>query len=357
MIFDKNQMFARLASMTLLFVACAPPKSESEVRYSVISDATENSMLIDIDRTGEVPICVVPRVPGAVKDTITQEDIDSRIAQVRQHAEDAALRWLGFLKENRFWRQKNPRPLFFDSREECEQRKGIIIETDVGPARSRQLSNGTSDPDCLDFYFKKPDERMCRAYMDIEKRTIYLASDGWHGGLRVIAHELGHVFGLGDVYDEVGYQTGFGNRNANSIMEYSGNFTEDDALGINGVWSLIKFGVACRGATQRRVDVTAGSEESPDAPSIFCATTNTVAPLLDDTGRSSCPKASPDGNRYWLSPLQICIEMGDQFPLKCPTDRPDYDRKKGVCCPKGEVFDPGLMKCDLKSAVEARYRP
>jgi hypothetical protein len=162
----------------------------------------------------------------------------------------------------------------------------------------------------------------------------------------VITHELGHIFGLGDIYDEKGYQTGFEDRNDGSIMGSDNQFCKDDALGINGVWSMLNGGVACVGGTAANANVNEGYNVK--FRSLHCAS-KSVPPKIVEQGKSLCPQG------FQMSPLQICVEYGWGEKIVCPSEIPDYDLNWGVCCPAGKSFDTGIMACEFREVMARKY--
>ncbi len=218
----------------------------------------------------------------------------------------------------------------------------------MGEARYQYTAEGTVSPDCIGEYFREPDGRLCRAYAHTEKREINIASAGKSGDVLVITHELGHIFGLGDIYDEERYQTGFEDKNDGSIMSGLRQFCKDDALGINGVWSLLKGGTACVGGTSANASVNENYINS--LRSLHCAS-KTLPAKIDATGKSICPRG------FKMSPLQICVEDGWGKKLECPPELPAYDVKMGVCCPTGKAFDTGIMACESKEVMARKYPP
>jgi hypothetical protein len=328
---------AFLFMVMCIFVACKGVVGDSDVKYSVMPYAEKTSLLVDIDQTNEIHICVKERVPTFVKALgISQRDIEGRLFEVSDYAQSAVRTWLSFLNENKFWRRKDPKIHVYMGSAECASMpsSGVEIETDVGPARN---ASG-NEPDC-GFYFKEPDGRVCRAHAIPAQRKVRIASAGWHGANSTIAHEFGHIFGLGDVYDAPNYQEGFAKKNEASLMGGSPAFHVDDYLGINGVWSYIKFGVACR----------QGMPMNPEVKSIFgslhCATERNRAPQRNSKGDLACEPG------FWLSPLQVCIAGVAGATPTCPAHLPQFDYSVGVCCPDSQFFNPAIMACSHRPQI------
>jgi hypothetical protein len=60
----------------------------------------------------------------------------------------------------------------------------------------------------------------------------------------VIKHEIGHLLGLADIYEEAGYQSGIGvEYHPQSIMKGGTTTSYDDALGLVAVWTFLQKGV------------------------------------------------------------------------------------------------------------------
>jgi hypothetical protein len=334
--------FLMVACVVFVSGGCRIPNGKSDVKYGVIRDSDKVSMLVDIDRTGEMPICILARIPTAVKSLgISETAISKRIAEVREFAETSAKTWLGFLSNNPSWHRKDVRIKFYLGEKECQQKPwwALTIFTDVGPARSHLVPGKDLDPDCVNFVFKEPDGRQCLPESNPNTRSLSLASAGYSGGLRSVAHELGHIFGLADTYDQKDYQEGFYARNEASIMGKSENFHVDDSTGINGIWSYINGGLPCIEESVLNKDAKGRFG------ALHCATKRNRVPKKDRDGKLSCDKG------YRLSRVQICIAGFDEGTFKpptCPSNMPDYDTTYGVCCPAGQGFDLSQMGCAAK---------
>jgi hypothetical protein len=120
-------------------------------------------------------------------------------------------------------------------------------------------------------------------------------------------------------------------------------FHIDDYLGINGVWSYIKFGVACGDITQMNAAVRGV------IGNLHCATTRNQAVKYDGNGKAFCDSG------YLLSTAQVCMAgMGtNEYQLpSCPTNLPAFDIATGMCCAKGERFNTATMSCVASEALK-----
>lgn len=329
-----------LALSLVLNLSCMKEGTSSEVNYAVNESANKVSLLRDVDSKNLISVCIQERIPTFVKaQGITDADIAKRLNEVQASTDSALKTWLSFLQFNQFWRRNNVNIVYYMGANQCKNKPSdaITIETDVGVSANLR---------CAGFYLPEPDGRLCRAHAYPLQRQIKLASSGWHGGERVVAHELGHIFGLGDVYDEDGRQTGVETMNENSIMGRSSFFTADDMLGINGVWSYVKFGVTCRNVT----------EMNTDFKSIYgimhCTVKENLPVTIASDGKANCPVG------YKLSSGQYCIADFASLPVSapmCPANAPSYDANMGVCCPQGQVYFPGTMSCIDQNMLQSYF--
>jgi hypothetical protein len=129
--------FAFLAPL-IVFIACQGSSLNSDAQYSVSPFAEKTSILVDIDYTGRISICIQERIPTFVKTQgISDAAVAARLSEVKGYAESAINTWLSFLKDNKFWRRKAVNIEFFVGTVQCASKppNAITIETDVGPAR------------------------------------------------------------------------------------------------------------------------------------------------------------------------------------------------------------------------------
>ena len=119
------------------------------------------------------------------------------------------------------------------------------------------------------FACDKPDvtvvlEQQVRAYATLEpKREVHLDSKDLE--YRVIAHEFGHLMGLGDTYSENGKFAPI--MQPPSIMQNAASFSEDDRAGIWNIWRYLKSGGSPCGPGYREGQTSiAGSGETYCVP-------------------------------------------------------------------------------------------
>jgi hypothetical protein len=317
-----------------------------------VSLLNSQSILLDIHRTKELHICILPRVAENMTAQVPPPVAALRPEDVRRLVEPLVRQWLSFLRFNRTWFAENVQ-IHFYLNDECAKKpkEAITIMADVGPIREPKRGEKCETRKVGDLegrFFAAPDNRVCMASYNGTTRTALISAGGGQGEYFALAHVLGHAFGIGDAYDYKHYLDGLAESYGATVMAGGHErFFEDDALAMNAVWTALTAGAPC---PQAEVQTAAARELFAAA---HCGTPHVAKPIAQPDGTQTCPQTK----KYWLTPLNLCVEIGGEVPPECPTGFSDFDPKSGLCCPAGEGYDPGKMACARKDAMTRKYRP
>jgi hypothetical protein len=101
-----------------------------------VSLLNSQSILLDIHRTKELHICILPRVAENMTAQVPPPVAALRPEDVRRLVEPLVRQWLSFLRFNRTWFAENVQ-IHFYLNDECAKKpkEAITIMADVGPIR------------------------------------------------------------------------------------------------------------------------------------------------------------------------------------------------------------------------------
>lgn len=348
---------AIIAAISMLLIPNDPDGEFRDKKVAIepsiqgVSLLNSQSILLDIHRTKQLHICILSRVAENMTAQVPPPVAALRAGDVRRLVEPLVRQWLSFLRFNRTWYAENVKFHFYLNNE-CAQKpkEAITIMADVGPIRAPERGEKCETRKVGDTegrFFAAPDDRVCIASYNATTRTALISAGGGQGESWALAHVLGHAFGIGDAYDYKHYWDGLAERDGATVMAGGHTrFFEDDALAINAVWTALTAGTPCPKAEVQRDAV---KELFATA---HCGTAHLAMPEAQLDGTQTCPQTK----KYWVTPLNLCVEVGGNTAPECPTGFSDFDPKSGLCCPAGEGYDPGKMACARKDMMSRKYR-
>lgn len=313
-------------------------------------DLLSSSFLVDAHREGELHFCIDTKIPQQLASVVSERFRELRGKDVEHFARRSVSRWLSFLRYHKTWTREKIALRFHHSRADCALWNGrkITIVSDVGPVRivrngekchRRRVGELEGD------FFAPPDDRVCAASYDSKTQTVMISAGGREGDFFALSHVIGHALGIGNSFDEKDQKLKGLIGADSSIMSMSPvSFKESDVLAIQSAWTVLTGGLPCLNSTQE----THTTKTFFD--SIECAKTKVVIATVSSDGSQSCPR----GQKYWLSPFQICIQVDGDAKVDCPQSKPAYDSNSGVCCPSGQRFDPAELTCSSSELFQRR---